>query len=47
MINAGRVISVIIPTLNEEKLIDSALKQFSDQIRNEFALDIIISDNHT
>jgi len=37
-------ISVIIPTLNEEKLIVKTLEQFTLQIKEKFSLEIIISD---
>lgn len=37
-------ISVIIPTLNEEKLIIKALSQFTLQIREKFRIEIIVSD---
>ncbi len=38
------MISVIIPTLNEEKLIASFLKQFEPEVLREFDLEVIISD---
>ncbi len=37
-------ISVIIPTLNEEKLILQTLGQFTPQLKEKFKLEIIISD---
>ena len=37
-------ISIIIPTLNEEKLIDQVLSQFDNKIKNKFNLEIIVSD---
>ena len=37
-------ISIIIPTLNEEKLIAQTLKQFDCDIKKKFALEIIVSD---
>ncbi|MEO8514221.1 MAG: glycosyltransferase, partial [Ignavibacteria bacterium] len=37
-------ISVIIPTLNEEKLIIQTLDQFTPQLKEKFKLEIIISD---
>ena len=37
-------ISVIIPALNEEKLIKNALSQFTPSIKKNFNLEIIISD---
>jgi len=38
------VISIIIPTLNEEKLIARVLHQFDEDLKNNFALEIIVSD---
>ncbi|MGB9696911.1 MAG: glycosyltransferase [Ignavibacteria bacterium] len=37
-------ISVIIPTLNEEKLIESMLKQFENGVRNCYNVELILSD---
>jgi glycosyltransferase involved in cell wall biosynthesis len=37
-------ISIIIPTLNEEKLISQILSQFDNNIKNKFNLEIIVSD---
>jgi glycosyltransferase involved in cell wall biosynthesis len=37
-------ISVIIPTLNEEKLILQTLRQFTPDIRNRFGIELIVSD---
>jgi glycosyltransferase involved in cell wall biosynthesis len=37
-------ISVIIPTLNEEKLLEGMLRQFTPDIVHEFGLEIIVSD---
>lgn len=37
-------ISIIIPTLNEEKLICQTLKQFDSNIKKKFGLEIIVSD---
>jgi glycosyltransferase involved in cell wall biosynthesis len=37
-------ISVIIPTLNEEKLIIQAVSQFTLQVRKKFRIEIIVSD---
>lgn len=37
-------ISIIIPTLNEEKLIRKTLKQFTPQLKEKFRFEIIISD---
>lgn len=36
--------SVIIPTLNEEKLLEQLLSQFTDEVRNQFQFEIIVSD---
>lgn len=41
---ASPLISVIIPTLNEEKLISSTLSQFTPEITNQFSIEIIVSD---
>jgi glycosyltransferase involved in cell wall biosynthesis len=38
------LISIIIPTLNEEKLIKQTLSQFTPQIKQKYNLEIIISD---
>ncbi|MCC6864721.1 MAG: glycosyltransferase [Ignavibacteria bacterium] len=37
-------ISIIIPTLNEEKLINRTLEQFTPQLKEKYSLEIIISD---
>jgi glycosyltransferase involved in cell wall biosynthesis len=37
-------ISIIIPTLNEEKLIRQSLNQFDEKIKKDFNLEIIVSD---
>jgi len=37
-------ISVIIPTLNEEKLIESMLRQFKNEIKNHYDIELILSD---
>jgi len=37
-------ISIIIPTLNEEKLIEQVLSQFDNNIKTKFNLEIIVSD---
>lgn len=37
-------VSVIIPALNEEKLIERLLKQFDENIRKKFKLEVIVSD---
>lgn len=36
--------SVIIPALDEEKLIERLLKQFNHEIKSEFDLEVIVSD---
>jgi glycosyltransferase involved in cell wall biosynthesis len=38
------VISIIFPTLNEEKLLETTLKQFTPELIQKFNLEIIISD---
>ena len=40
------MISIIIPTLNEEKLIGQTLKQFKN-LKNKFDFEIIVSDNNS
>lgn len=40
----GPVISVIIPTKNEEKLLERCLMQFTPELRRAFAMEIIVSD---
>jgi len=42
--NQQMKISIIIPTLNEGKLLAKTLSQFSQEIRQQFSLEIIISD---
>ena len=37
-------ISVIIPTKNEEKLLERCLQQFTPEIKNRYALELIVSD---
>jgi glycosyltransferase involved in cell wall biosynthesis len=37
-------VSVIIPVLNEEKLIERTLSVFTDNVRERYALEIIVSD---
>jgi len=41
--NSGGI-SVIIPTLNEEKLIARVLRQFDEDIRTRFEIELIVSD---
>ncbi len=38
------MISVIIPTLSEKRLIEQALRQFDEEVRNKYDLEIIVSD---
>jgi len=38
------VISVVIPTLNEEKLIKQTLAQFTPELKKKYKIEIIISD---
>ncbi len=38
------LISIIIPTKNEEKLLPRCLEQFSERLRQRFRLEIIVSD---
>ncbi|HMS64174.1 MAG TPA: glycosyltransferase [Ignavibacteria bacterium] len=37
-------ISIIIPALNEEKLLERLLKQFNQEIKKKFDLEVIVSD---
>lgn len=37
-------ISVIVPTLNEEKLLERMLRQFSPDLRRRYAVEIVVSD---
>jgi glycosyltransferase involved in cell wall biosynthesis len=37
-------ISIVIPTLHEEKVLSSTLGQFTDALRKEFGIEIIVSD---
>jgi glycosyltransferase involved in cell wall biosynthesis len=37
-------ISIIVPTLNEEKLIIQILKQFENELKKKFNLEVIVSD---
>jgi glycosyltransferase involved in cell wall biosynthesis len=41
--NAVRI-SIVIPTLNEEKLIGNLLSQFTDELKKKFNFEVIISD---
>ncbi|MEK6570659.1 MAG: glycosyltransferase, partial [Bacteroidota bacterium] len=38
------MISVIIPTLNEEKIIGKMLSQFSNELIEKYDLELILSD---
>lgn len=38
------VISVIIPSLNEEKLISQTLSQFTPELKNKYNIEVIVSD---
>lgn len=40
----GKKISIIIPTLNEEKLLKRLLDQFSESLKIKYNLEIIVSD---
>jgi glycosyltransferase involved in cell wall biosynthesis len=40
-------ISVIIPTLNEEKLILQTLSQFTPELKNKYNIEVIISDGRS
>ncbi|HRE41618.1 MAG TPA: glycosyltransferase [Ignavibacteria bacterium] len=42
--SGNAVISIIIPTLNEEKLILKTLSQFTPEIKKKYSLELIISD---
>ncbi|HMQ68039.1 MAG TPA: glycosyltransferase [Ignavibacteria bacterium] len=42
--NVRKGISIIIPALNEEKLIERTLSQFTKEVRNRYDLEIIVSD---
>jgi glycosyltransferase involved in cell wall biosynthesis len=38
------LISVIIPSLNEEKLISQTLSQFTPELKNKYKIEVIVSD---
>jgi glycosyltransferase involved in cell wall biosynthesis len=40
----GKKISLIIPTLNEEKLIKRTISQFTEELKNKFSIEVIVSD---
>ncbi len=42
-----RAISVIIPTLNEEKLLAGCLAQFTPEFRERFNIEVIVSDGNS
>lgn len=37
-------VSVVIPTLNEEKLLDGMLRQFTPELRSRYGLEVVVSD---
>ena len=41
---SSSLISVIIPSLNEEKLISQTLSQFTPELRNKYQIEVIVSD---
>jgi glycosyltransferase involved in cell wall biosynthesis len=43
-VNAIPRISIVIPTLNEEKLLDGMLRQFTPDLRARYALELVVSD---
>jgi glycosyltransferase involved in cell wall biosynthesis len=43
-LSSNPLISVIIPTLNEEKLIQQTLNQFTPKIKSKYGIEVIISD---
>lgn len=43
MISAPRL-SIIVPTLNEEKLLDGMLRQFTPELCERYALELVVSD---
>lgn len=42
--SSGKLISIIIPSLNEEKLLPGLLKQFDESFRKKKGIELIISD---
>lgn len=42
--SSNPLISIIIPTLNEEKLIQQTLAQFSPAVKSKYNLEVIVSD---
>lgn len=38
------MISIVVPTLNEEKLLDRMLGQFTPELRSQYNLEIVVSD---
>jgi glycosyltransferase involved in cell wall biosynthesis len=43
-ISGRKPISVIVPTLNEEKLLAGCLDQFTSELRERFGLELVVSD---
>ena len=41
---AKKKISVIVPSLNEEKLIERLLRQFTDELKSSYLIELIVSD---
>lgn len=44
MTDVGTRISVVVPTLNEEKLLAAMLRQFSPELRSRHGIEVIVSD---
>ena len=40
----AKSVSVIIPALNEEKLIEQTVRQFSDVVKEKYDVEVIVSD---
>ena len=40
----SKSVSVIIPALNEEKLIEQTIRQFSDAVKEKYDVEVIVSD---
>ena len=38
------MISIVVPTLNEEKLLEATLRSFDDDVRKRYAAELIVSD---
>ncbi|MEO8666764.1 MAG: glycosyltransferase [Ignavibacteria bacterium] len=43
-VRSGKKFSIIIPALNEEKLLKRLLSQFTDELKKEYDLEVIVSD---